>query len=320
MANIALLNRCNLRCPYCFADNYIDNERSDITKETFLRLLDFSAPDGEVGIIGGEPLVHKDFDELMCLALSDFRFRKITVFTNGIFLDKHQEALNDTRISVLVNANSKKDIGKSAFEKMERGIALLLEKTRASVSLGINVYEVGQDFSDFLYLVRKYNFKKIRVSVVIPKEKTGSGIDYFIRMKPTLLNLYGELKNSGVCPCYDCNAIPECVYTDTEMAFLETLPFANDFEREIFLGKRSVCSPVVDLYPDMTATRCFGCYGLGRVDIREFDNIFDLKNYFFKEIDARLVHPYAWEKCKSCYKYKTFACFGGCLCYKENMK
>jgi hypothetical protein len=56
---------------------------------------------------------------------------------------------------------------------------------------------------------------------------------------------------------------------------------------------------------------------MARVDISEFDNIMDLKNYFFKEIDARLVHSYSREECKNCYKHKTFGCFGGCLCYKE---
>ena len=316
MANIALLNRCNLKCPYCFADNYIDDERSDITERTFCALLDFCAPEGEVGIIGGEPLLHKSFDSLLEIAKRDFRFNKITVFTNGINIDKHIDSLNDPRVTVLVNVNSSDDIGKGNFRRVDSGVSMLL-KTRANVSLGINVYKQGQDFSDFLHLVEKYGFEKIRVSVVIPREKPENGIKYFMEMKPTLLKLYSELLRLDVSPCYDCNAIPECVYTETERAVLERLPFANDFEREIFLGKRSVCSPVIDLYPDMTATRCFGCYNMARVNISDFENIFDLKNYFFKEIDARLVHPYAWEKCKSCYKYKTFGCFGGCLCYKN---
>ena len=84
---------------------------------------------------------------------------------------------------------------------------------------------------------------------------------------------------------------------------------------DIFMGKRSVCSPVIDLYPDKTAARCFGCYGMGRVPVSDFLSLGDLRNYFFKEIDARLVHSYPSEGCKSCYKNKVFGCFGGCLCY-----
>ena len=84
---------------------------------------------------------------------------------------------------------------------------------------------------------------------------------------------------------------------------------------DIFMGKRSVCSPVIDLYPDKTAARCFGCYGMGRVPVQDFLSLSDLRNYFFKQIDARLVHSYPNEGCKSCYKNKVFGCFGGCLCY-----
>ncbi|MBE6674064.1 MAG: radical SAM protein [Ruminococcaceae bacterium] len=317
VANIALLNRCNLRCPYCFADNYIADERTDITLDTFKVLLDFCAPEGELGIIGGEPLLHKEFDSIMSLALNDYRFNRITVFTNGVNLHKHLNAVNDRRVMLLINVNSQRDMGQGAFYLVDSNIDLLFKSGfSGSISIGINVYEENQDFTDFLYLVKKYGFKKIRLSVVIPHQKSEGGIKYFMRMKPTLFNLYRELKALGVSPCYDCNAIPECVYTEEEKSFLQTLPFANDFERQIFCGERSVCSPVIDLYPDLSATRCFGCYDMARADIREFENIFDLKNYFFKEIDARLVHNYSWEKCKDCYKYKTFGCFGGCLCYK----
>lgn len=316
MANIALLNRCNLRCPYCFADEYIEDEKSDITRASFEHLLDFAAPDGEIGIIGGEPLLHKEFDTLLKIALDDFRINKITVFTNGIFIDKFVDLLSHPRIITLVNLNSDRDIGAGNFERAYKNVGTLISRG-GRVTLGVNVYEVGQDFSCILQAVREYRLDKVRLSVVIPKDKSKGGIPYFLEMKETLLGLYRELKELGACPCYDCNAIPECVYTEEEKSFLSTLPYANDFERQIFMGQRSVCSPVIDLYPDETATRCFGCYGMGRVKISDFDNIFDLRNYFFKEIDARLVHPFASEKCEKCYKYKTFACFGGCLCYKE---
>ena len=317
MANIALLNRCNLRCSYCFADNYTASEREDITIDTFCRLLDFSAPDGEVGLIGGEPLLHKSIDTFLEILRNDMRFMRVTLFTNGIFIDKHIDSLIQKKLVILINLNSCEDIGKDSFEKIDKNIGMLIERgMKRNITLGINVYKENQDFSSFLEIVKKYGFDKIRLSVVIPCEKSQGGINYFYKMKPTLFKLYRELRELNVCPCYDCNAIPECVYTDEEKAFLKALPFANDYERQIFMGERSVCSPVIDLYPDMTATRCFGCYDNLRVSIGDFKNINDLKNHFFMEIDSRLVHSYSRPECKDCYKYKTFACFGGCLCYK----
>ncbi|MBQ7906787.1 MAG: radical SAM protein [Clostridia bacterium] len=318
MANIALLNRCNLRCPYCFADSYTGEARQDIDLNTLVSLLDFCASDGKVGIIGGEPLLHNNISEIMEILRHDRRFHSITIFTNGIFLEKIADFLSYPAFSLLINVNSRRDIGEKSFEKIKSNISLCLEKMdKERVGLGINVYEENQDFSDLLELISGFGFDKVRVSVVIPQNKGEGGIPYFMRMKPTLMRLYASLKELGVASCYDCNVIPECVYTDEEKAFLNSLPFKNQLERLIFVGKRPICSPVIDLYPDKTATRCFGMYDGGRVKIDGFETIDDLKNYFFKEIDCRLVNTPSCDGCKDCYKYKCFGCYGGCLCYKE---
>lgn len=316
MANIALLNRCNLRCPYCFADSYVGKERDDIKIDTLMEILDFCASEGTIGLIGGEPLLHKQIDTILEILKQSIWYHKVTIFTNGLLLKEVASSLNHPKFHLLINVNSQRDIGKKAFSMLERGIEEALKYLpRENVDLGINVYEENQDFSSLIYLLEKYKLKRLRVSLVIPKDKKEGGIPYFYRMKKTLLSLYKKAKEMGIYLGYDCNAIPECVFTDEERAFLDTLPYENQFEREIFTGKRSVCSPVVDIYPDKTATRCFGMYDKARVSITDFKTLNDLKNYFFKEVDCRIINNYPQQKCKDCYKNKTFGCFGGCLCY-----
>lgn len=317
MANIALLNRCNLKCPYCFARDYIDDEKTDITRQNFIEALDFAREEGSVGIIGGEPLLHKDFDFFLELLQNDYMVREVTVFTNGILIDKHIKSLSYPKIKLLVNINSPLDMGRTGFEKMKSSIALLrAHSPKTCIDFGINIYKEEQDLDYALDILKENNAKRVRISVVIPHNKSEGGIKYFLRMKKTLLSLYERLKELQITPCYDCNAIPECVYTESEKQLLSTLPFNNAYERDIFMGKRSVCSPVIDIYPDLSATRCFGCYDMQRVKITDFKNITDLRNYFFMAIDSKLVHNPSREECKACYKYKTFGCFGGCLCYK----
>ncbi len=317
MANIALLNRCNLKCPYCFASSYTGTEREDISEEAFEKALAFVANDREVGLIGGEPFLHKKINDFLEELQFDARFFRVTIYTNGIFIENSLGALRDRKFNLLINVNSRRDIGEKYFEKLKNNIgALLYVMPRDRITLGINVYEQNQDFSDFLEVVKEYGFKKIRVSLVIPHDKSEGAMAYFARMKNTLLSLYKDLKTLGVSPCYDCNVIPECVFTKEEREFLQTLSFESEYEREIFLGKRPVCSPIVDIYPDLTATRCFGMYDSEKVKITDFKNIEDLKNYFFMKIDSKLVHNPSKHECQSCYKYNTFGCFGGCLCYK----
>ncbi len=316
MANIALTSRCNLSCEYCFAHDLTEGDKTDIKIDDFLGILDFLRGESEIGLIGGEPLLHKSINEFIEILNNNYYVNRVLVFTNGIFLDKLKKSVLGPKVCILVNVNSSEDIGKAQFEKMRKNVLdLQYYISKSHLTLGINIYKENQDFTDQVSLIKELGAKRIRLSVVIPKDKREGCISYFTKMKGTLLSLCRQLKELGVCPSYDCNAIPECVYTSEEKEFLATLPYENEYERRIFLGEASVCAPIVDIYPDKTATRCFGMSDY-KVKIDDFKNINDLKNHFFLTLDTRLVHKATRKECEDCYKQKVFGCFGGCLCYK----
>ena len=61
MANIMLTDSCNLRCPYCFANEFVGGGKNEISEEAFEKAARFILGDGKqsfVGLIGGEPLTH----------------------------------------------------------------------------------------------------------------------------------------------------------------------------------------------------------------------------------------------------------------------
>ena len=318
MANIVLSGKCNLRCPYCFAEDFTSSQSKDMDMELLYKAIDFVAEEGSVGLIGGEPLVYKNIDTVLDLLDRDMRFRTVTVFTNGVFIDKHIDALTSPKIRLLINLNSSRNTGKESFERTVKNIRSLCERGMwRSITLGLNVYEENQDITEFIDTLREFSFDRARISVTIPQDKSEGALPYFERMKPTLLKIYKELKEIGVAPCYDCNVIPHCVFTEGELGFIMTLPYASPMERELLLGKNAVCSPIIDIYPDGTATRCFGCYDDLKVDFSDFKCLTDLRNHFFMEIDSKRVHKKSRTLCESCYDYKTFKCYGGCLCYKK---
>ena len=41
MPNIMLTYRCNLKCPYCFANEFVNKKNTDISLENFEKALDF---------------------------------------------------------------------------------------------------------------------------------------------------------------------------------------------------------------------------------------------------------------------------------------
>jgi sulfatase maturation enzyme AslB (radical SAM superfamily) len=318
MANIVLLGRCNLKCPYCFAEDFTSSQSADFDMSSLDEVLNFIAPDGEVGLIGGEPLIYKSIDTVLDILKDDMRFRRVTLFTNGVFIDKHIDSLLFPKLSILINLNSSEDIGKANFDRIDSNIELLCKRGMAqNVTLGINIYKENQSFDEFVSIANKYGFKRVRFSVSIPQDKSCGAIPYFEKMKPTLLRFYEIMKENGIAPCPDCNIIPECVYTPEELAFIDTVPCFSQREEALLLGKASVCSPIIDIYPDLCAARCFGCYDDIKVSIKGFKSISDLRNYFFMWIDSVRVHKPVRETCKDCYKFNTFACYGACICYKK---
>lgn len=122
MAKVVLTDKCNLKCPYCIASDYVNQHGPGfITKDAFLEIIKFIAKtDSSIGFFGGEPTIHPQFLEFVDLALGTTN-KGITIFTNGTTLKDWYRVLLDNRVGLLVNVNSKKDTGVKFFEEFGEG-------------------------------------------------------------------------------------------------------------------------------------------------------------------------------------------------------
>ena len=95
MAVIDLTNRCNLRCPFCFANSAVTGKVYEVSLEQVRQMLELirsvrPAPSPCLQYSGGEPTLHPDFIECLRLA-KQAGFAQIQVATNGIAFAKSQE-------------------------------------------------------------------------------------------------------------------------------------------------------------------------------------------------------------------------------------
>ena len=313
MANVILTNVCNLSCPYCFAGDICMKKAEYITQETFEHIVRFlkNSHSHEIGLIGGEPTLHPKFEDI--LSQSSQLFQRVFIYTNGICLEKFFPDALKKNICYLVNVNHSSVIGKERFERLEH----MLDKAAAfdmigQFSLGVNVYEENQDFDEVLYLCKKFGMNALRISVVVPCGFHDGRKNWFLRLKPALMRLYYKLREYHIVPKYDCNIVPPCLFTQSELEFLYTLSgSASDIAR--VTGEMAVCRPVVDIYPDLTVARCFGmnCNRSRRLD--EFNSIDDIVRFFVYEVDGKLLYSESNKQCRECYRRKTLRCYGGCL-------
>ena len=175
--DINLTNRCNLNCDYCYASA---NERiqtiEELNKEEFINLFkEFS----EMGVLkvlfsGGEPLLRKDFKEIILFS-KDFPFATI-LSTNGTLISEEiTKTIKKARVS-LVNVSLEGPCakihdgvrGKHSFNKALQGIKLLKEKN-ITFSIGTTFNSLNANYIlEMIDFAAKLGAKLFAIQILCP--------------------------------------------------------------------------------------------------------------------------------------------------------
>ena len=324
MSNIFLTYKCNLHCPYCFA-NELKTERNineyiNISYENFIEAYKFirKSKNEKISLIGGEPTLHPDFEKILKFLVADRINTKklyIGIYTNGVELNPYVDLIKKGNFKILVNCNSPKDMREKNFEKLDENIKLLNKKIRDNFTLGINLYSRDMNYDFIFYLLKKYNQKYIRISLVIPntsrkiERKPG---EYFKENKDFIIGFAKKCKENNINPFFDCNNFRQCLFNNEELKLL------NSFDVKFNLLENPYCIPVLDILPDLTAVRCLGLSDYIRVPISDFDNPIQLKHFFHSEIDSYIALLPPEPGCNDCKELKHHTCLGSCLAFKIN--
>jgi len=335
MANIMVNETCNLRCPYCFAGEFVNKAPKEMTLEDFEEALDFVLGDGserQVGIIGGEPLLYTHIDEAMRIAINDPRTQYVMLYTNAVELDRlAPDILESSKFRMLINFNSPEDMGERAFEKMVQNLFSFQSEHFGDgrFRLSINIYKPDFDYSYLLPIVQEMGFDIIRLSISVPQNGDLNGktpLEYFLEMKPITIRFIGDMIRCGVITGFDCNFLPECVFTREERegllgakdVFYSAVSerYSDTFWERVIFCELNNCTPVIDILPDLRAIRCFGLSEYTKKDIRDFSSISELSRSYFNSVDMPACDICTEEVCKDCYSRECGECSCGCLLFK----
>ena len=130
MPNIMLTYGCNLKCTYCFANEFVNKKSSYISEENFQKAIDFLTREDvtRIGIIGGEPTLHSQFKNFLEYLINNRRVGEATIYTNGILLDRFINQVISPKFRLLVNCNSPKEIGNEQYEKLRNNLNTLINE------------------------------------------------------------------------------------------------------------------------------------------------------------------------------------------------
>ena len=161
---ISLLEKCNLRCTYCMpADGIaLSPKASLMTADEILALAQIFVENGvdKIRLTGGEPLLRKDFPEIIS-KLSTLK-TSLSITTNGILIDRHIDALKEANLKkinlsldTLVSSKFHTITLRNQFEKVIDNLHLLLNndfhvKVNVVLMKGFNENEI----TDFVQLTQ----------------------------------------------------------------------------------------------------------------------------------------------------------------------
>ena len=295
----------------------------DITLENFDVALEFLTRTGPVniGLIGGEPTLHPHFDEIVRRAVACENVTMLTVYTNGLLIEKHADVLSLPKVTLLVNWNAPNELREGAFEQIKRGVDELVfnRDMRRRINLGLNLHGETMEYGYMLDLLERHGFDKVRISLTVPEFPEGCGqnaIERFRACKPFLLKMFADMDAIGVLPYYDCNRPPWCIWSDEEKQWLRDLAARHGADECTLVDTESFCRPVIDVLPDLRAVRCFGMSAFEKADIRDYANINDLVAHFMRRIDRPAYRIKAMPECENCHLRRTWLCCQGCMGYK----
>lgn len=323
MANIMLTEICNLFCPYCFADEFVNVSHNEISEASFLKAVDFLLSgkncNGRIGLIGGEPTLHTMFGDLLRHTLENERVKDAVIFTNGILLDETFDITEADKFNYLINLNSPVVIGEKYFSRILDNIDTIMHRLnkRGSLSVGLNLYDPNMDCNFFIDVLKEYRIDHARLSITVPNHSRKTGFEQFAYLKELVYYLYIELLYAGIDVIFDCNMPPVCVWTKDEFNKLSLIQANFGSSRKGFNLATNMCNPVIDILPDLTAVRCFGLSEISKVAIDDFDNIDTLYEYYKTEFDCKFCSIPTIPECKECEMFTDGMCYGGCLSNKR---
>lgn len=235
-ARFHLTNRCQLECIHCYTGSspHLPDD-DELSTERWIQLVDEFADNGGQKILftGGEALVHRGCIDIMRRAKA--RGLEVTLFSNGILIPRHIEALKQCVDIVQISidgptAESHDHVrGEGSFKKAMRAIQLLLDakiSARVSTTLMVENWEaIRRDFPGF---VAQFEGTELgfRISYGAMSHGRGSNLDQSLDIEST--RAYVDQMLSRVRTTENRAEGPNAIQRVTGCGYAEQLVIAAD--------------------------------------------------------------------------------------------
>ena len=351
--NIILNSYCNLKCNYCFADEYMEE-----TVRTPGKSMDFDYFINEllprikntpvINFMGGEPTLHPQFNDIFTQTLDAMpSYTSLGLFTNGLMSDKVLDMLVNVigrdgalkrkiTFSVLLNWQTLDNISEKNHDQCRKVAETLMRKNGYSITFSINLYSKDQDIEsqceqiDEIYQnvgLPKDQQYRIRVSPAFPIVGGESNLYLPIQDYPNLgRKMFQLLKRfPQMAFRFDCSFPPcfldeiEADETDLVQRFyfhgFKQVPELDEWKnQDLYFGCADGSPMDIDSKGD-----CFNCFPFHEMQLGNISEFKEVNSIATARMGARFLNNVfekteVKEPCKSCPHYMV-RCSSGCFAY-----
>jgi len=320
MYNVFITSHCNLKCSYCFAEDYMRSKAGSshrgsgdlkvISIENYERILDYLTA-SEVSIVsltGGEPTLHPDFFQIVELSLK--KGFTVSIKSNATW---NEETCNEIKnlpkdnIHFLLNVNHPSALGQHFWEKVSRNIRQLKGKW---LDFQFNIYAQDFDYSYLLDLAAQAQPNRIvwSLSHMVKGSSSDSRLDPLAVRKdysPRIVEFASAFHQLGI-QTVGVHGITPCMFAEED--YQKLLSFGGSLE--------ATCQPVFDFLPDLSVQFCFPMGGVfNKKYIQDYNHLQEINLEFLEKLVFMRSASFPLDECLECPYSNSLACHGGCLAH-----
>ena len=259
-----------------------------------------------ISLLGGEPTLHPEFSRIIDLCIE--AGLSIRLFTGGLVpknAKKKLQSLPPDRLSIIINISAPEHC--RSPKEYDTSVQTLRDLAAYTV-IGYTLFTMNVDPA-FLYdLVLSTGCQRsIRLGLAMP----GPGESADLLLPPTryrdaarwILRLARLLDKGDIGLGFDCG-FTMCMFTAHELGELAYLGCTTRF----------ICSPIIDVGPDLSVWSCFATSTLDRTHLDEHKRRQDLVEFFIQR--QRAYRRFGvYDQCHTCKHKRIGQCAGGCLAH-----
>jgi sulfatase maturation enzyme AslB (radical SAM superfamily) len=320
LVNLLITMRCNRACSYCFAKEKLHSyansgEIADITLENLNKVKDFLQKSNcnVIQLAGGEPTIHPKFDEIL-LTLISGRFR-VNLLSNALWdpaLNRLFEDISPNFLGFLLNIDRPSNYSHAEWKRIEENLLFL--SSRGNITLSFNIFEKNPDYNYIFDIISSYKFKNLRLSFAMPvvfgeRKNSFLSIEDYKSAAKHITDFVNRAEELNARVGLD-NTVPICMFTPEELSNLL-------IKQVIEPSRNFVCSPALDIGPDLSVWRCFGTSTLFNKKLDDFNSVEEIYAYYIRTSRLYQFKFLPFKECETCEHAQKERCQGGCIGFAE---